>query len=237
MAQYKQVVVNSGLGPKSSPHRIDLFVPYDQDVAFVESGASTITPSETSLNLVGYNGKLGIPRSTSLDLSLNSANVIGTLASPALIDGTGNINILLDSNSDLELMVNTEGTLFVGGKLVEGKKSYGGKFATVRNDFLQGKSNELKKPRLKHTQEGVRAIYTQAEMQPYSDVDICREKNIVYIRTGSGVVSVYWAKIPDSPLSELEKLERKLDNAVKEENFEQAAAIRTKLDKIKQEKS
>jgi len=237
IAKYRAIRIKGSLGaPKLKRNsKIELFIPNDGNLFYEKDKVRSLREEGGDLILEDYHGKIGLPENMAFDFSSTYIDLIGVINSPANIFGTaGSVDLMVPKGSKLELCISTSGVLRVDSEALygHGYNFYGEKFYDLmeRYNVSNAKDKRVTKP------------IGYGDIENY--FDICIVYGLININKTSGNVTVYHKRLQkrlqkSKPIDHNEEmkflyphtwtLRAQLESAIKEENFEQAAELRDKI--------
>jgi len=208
---------------------------------------------KNALMLENYSGKLYIPQSIGLVIGATYRNISGVLSSPTIITGgNGDISIKIDPQSNMELSLEAEGVVRLNNKIVyygadidEQNAFYtiGRSFSGLKRRHLNNICKNSLNPKIIEHEDYISANLKDSILTCY-DIDVCLRYNIVYVNKALGNINLYY----DEPVfntpkefrlytkkTECVKLERRLEKAKNNNDYNSAIKIKTKIDDVKKE--
>jgi hypothetical protein len=192
------------------------------------------------LSLIDYTGRILLPINT--DIHINTIKTIdGKIASPAYIEGDGNINLTIVPESNLELCISSFCPVIINNEILQsGHPFYSGltfeHYEKRYTEYLQDQLN-------KKTGGKIPDKFTEHPTKP-SIQDVCLYFNLVYIKKDEGIINIKY-NIPkhdtqqDNELHAKKRLytrlKREIIEAYKTENYEVIPSTQKRLEILESE--
>ena len=172
------------------------------------SSLLTIDKDNATITLLNYSGEICVPPKTGIYVSNVNNNIEGIIASPAVFSGSGNMNMMIDYDSDLQLCLYCEGLFrsnegfskddkkiffegnylgadqpFIHEDIIQYRRAYNNEILDIINEGRPVISEDKKK----------RSIdFTRARYEGFNDLDICMTFNLVTIIKYVGPINLYY---------------------------------------------